>query len=99
MQIDPAYPAERDFIWFSYDRILDQADTVASVTSIDITDRAALDGTPNARKSGSPVIEARRVGQWFEGLVAGADYLIVCTATMTSTRRLSIPCVLPVRAP
>jgi len=95
--LDGAYPGERDLIWFSYDRMIEVEDSVVTATVM-VSDPSGADATPSVRLSGGPTITPRRVGQWLDGPVAGANYLLHCSGTMQSGRRLSIYAVLPTRA-
>jgi hypothetical protein len=98
-RLDAAYPDEHDLVYCDWSELIGDDDSISSADASTIVDKNAVDATPSARLSGSPIIIApSKTAQWVTTLQDGAEYLIGFKVQTASGRRLKEYCRLKVKA-
>lgn len=81
---------ERDFVRVTYEDVLDDAETVASVYAVTCEAIEGTDASASSRLVGAATVASPVVSQLVAGLVDGVNYLIRITATTSAGRRLLV---------
>jgi hypothetical protein len=89
-------PAETIYFWFDFSLLLNAAETVSSITSVNVTTLVGSDPSPNAIKSGAAAIEGNAVKQLLTAGTATDTYQITATIVTSAARTLTLIGNLPV---